>query len=357
MVSMLTSASAASNFLSKIMPGGGARQSSNAPSPTVQSVDQNTQQGSPAAQGNFMSKMTMPSMPSFNVFTRKQVADVTDTGVQKVLDKITEVLGPDFKGDVPVRNVTFSFERKEICSEITKPEDFAAALKKAAHDATQEMSPQAQEGAAAGEQPQQTAQAVAEPGSPGYYDPKWKIIDLLNCPNAIAFLPKTTYSELKMGNDPVPPVLIDELKTLLARLHEGSLQMDRDKSLIECTMEIATIAGDPNGNLGCNNLMCSRDNLTTLKTKLFGNASCNVYYMKSQLETMFHTLGRFNFISQSDLVDTLKGILFRSKSLLETINKDAAKTWEKDKKAARDALENIIKESKNQQPQQQQVQG
>lgn len=349
---MFASPSSASTYLSKFMP-----RSPNAPASTAQPVDPNSQAGPPATQGGSMFKMTMHSMPSmssipsFNAFTRKQV---TDTGVQRVLDKITEVLGPEFKGDAPVRNVTFSFERKEICSKITKPEDFAAALKKAAHDATQETSSPAQ-GAATGEQTQQTAQAAAEPGSPGYYDPKWKIIDLLNCPNAIAFLPATTYSMLKMGNEPVPAVLIDELKTLLARLHEGSLQMDRDKSLIGCTLEIAEIAGAPDLYLGCINSMCSTENLTALKTKLFEKASCNVYYMKSQLETMFHTLGRFNFISQTDLVDTLKGILFRSKNLLETINKDAAKTWEEDKKVARDALENIIKESKTQP--QQQVQG
>ena len=237
-----------------------------------------------------------------------------ETGTSAAIANIKGILGSDFNEKAPDENVTFSFVRQNLCSQYTNAGQFQKALVQAASEA---------------EPPNQANNDANN------YNPRWKIIDLLNCPKASGFI-ATGFHSASISS----PVLLEELKNFKDRFHIGSLQIDRDKSFIACTTSLADLLRDT-ANI-CTNETCTKEELKALKTKILESSHCNGYYMKTQIDELFSILVSQNNISKADLIEKLKRILFKSIDLLETIEKDSLKTWELDKEMARSKLELII---------------
>lgn len=246
---------------------------------------------------------------------------------------INKFIGQDFKGDSPARNVTFSFLRQDICAD----KDFVATLLKTAQEVEAELAAQA---------PNEPNPQNPEDDSTAY-DPRWKIIDLLNCPKAIELIA----TGLRLENSaPIPEIIIQELGNLKSRLHKGSLQIDRDESLIRCTKKILGFIENGSSEqieCGAADGLCTADHLNSLKGRVYSDKDCSVYYMRPQIEALFATVtmsmdARTGTIQKTDLVTMLKGILFRSVNLMETIEKDSGKPREIRKVRARTQLSEFL---------------
>ena len=201
----------------------------------------------------------------------------------------------------PASAVGFSFTRPLVCASTSSDAVFYNSLKEALNE---------RKSAPAATPVVTPAEVVAKELVDG--DVRYKLFDLLNCPDSIKRLSELNDDKINEIKALLTPETRAEFQLVLNRVHYGLLQIDIDRSFTTClgkVKEVDVTCADP--------AKCTSAEVDGLLTKFTeATASCKYYFIKPELQKMLKAIKDTYNLSDSDASNDkalpateLKGIL------------------------------------------------